>query len=194
MNLQELSVENVRAEIADNFRLRIGLWSVLGIFLVWVSLVWSDVNAMLYQSIKEQQQVYVRLQDIEGEDIWQGRLSEVQAKVSQLETKLWSADSEGLAKAKIQSELATLTKPSGVEKQVIKVGSPQLLEDFQGVSRVRARVGVTLQSDELHTLLNNLDSSEKLLVVDQLNFKLIGGKWNIELMVSAFFKADGWSE
>jgi hypothetical protein len=194
LNLQELSVENVRAEIADNFRLRIGLWSVLGIFLVWVSLVWSDVNAMLYQSIKEQQQVYVRLQDIEGEDIWQGRLSEVQAKVSQLETKLWSADSEGLAKAKIQSELATLTKPSGVEKQVIKVGSPQLLEDFQGVSRVRARVGVTLQSDELHTLLNNLDSSEKLLVVDQLNFKFIRGKWNIELMVSAFFKADGWSE
>lgn len=191
MNIGELTIENLKSEVHENFRLRLGLWATLAIFLLWISLVWSDLNAEFYDSLRDLKMDQAALQDIESADVWQQRSLEASEWLELAEAGLWRAESEGLAKAKLQSALATLS--GGSEgRQSIKVGIPQALVDLEGVSRVRARIGVSLTPAELLMLLEKLESMEQLMVVDQFNVKKIRGDWNVEVMVSAFFDSTGW--
>ena len=192
MNLQELSLDNIKAEVRDNFRLRLGLWLTLLILLIWVSLVWSDINYDFYKSRRALQQDALTLQDIESADVWAGRLDRASRQLSKSRSRLWSADSEGLARAKLQAELANLVPSGEGGSQVVKVGSAQAVADVESVSRLRARVGVSLTPQAMYELLQNLDRSEHLVVVDQLNMKWVRGNWSVELMISAFFSSEGW--
>lgn len=193
MNWQELSLDNLKSEVKENLRLRLGLWLSLGIVLTWVSLVWSDTNAELYQSLRGIQQDSLALQDIESADVWMQRYEQSARQLSGLRSNLWTADSEGLARAKLQAQLAGLSKPTLGGSQSIKVGSAQAVADVDGVSRLRARVGVVLSPEATYQLLASLESSEQLIVVEQLNLKLVKGNWSVEFMISAYFSSSQWS-
>ena len=193
MNWQELKLDNIRAELAENLRLRIGLWLCLAIVLCWLSLVWSDFNAATYKDVRALQQEYVSLSEIESVEVWTQRRDDVASLQNAMAAKLWQAESESLARAKLQATMATLAKSDISQKQAISVGTPQLLVDAPGISQVRARVGVSVSPNGLHALLQRIDRAETLIAVDQLTLKLVRGQWNVELMISAFFDATEWT-
>ena len=64
MNVNALDIESLRAEFANNRRLRAGLWLILLLTAMWVSLVWSDINADLSASTRNLGSDLLSLQEI----------------------------------------------------------------------------------------------------------------------------------
>lgn len=186
MNLRDLSTEQIQSELSENFRLRVGLWLIVVLFLSWLSLVWSDFNAGQYASIKNLERNQRALVDIESVEVWRERVNLEEDRVKRIEQTLWKASSDGLAKARLQAGLDELIVKDDFVKKSVKVGTPQPL-DAVSVNRIRARVRVNVTPDQLVQTMTNIASYPQKLVVEELELNFRNGRWVVDLTVAAFF-------
>ena len=185
----KFDIESLKAELAANTRLRLGVWFIGLLVLTWVSLVWSDFNLAQYKTVRQQAIEIAALSDMEPAEIWSGRVSQARARVDALEVSLMQADTDGLAQARFQSELARLMVLDAQSRQTIKVGSLQPMEELEDVSRVRARVAANLTARQLLQSIEQLESATSLMEIERLTVKKSGTRWNLELFVAAYFKS-----
>lgn len=188
MNVNALDIESLRAEFADNRRLRAGLWLILLLTAMWVSLVWSDINADLSASTRNLGSDLLSLQEIEPVNVWSERVEAAMASVASHEEGLWRADTQGLASARLQADLYALFKEEEKRQLAIKVATPQPLEDYPHLFRVSASIGATLTADSLLRALGELEANPLRLNVEQLVVKKKRGVWTAALIVTAYFE------
>jgi len=188
MNVNALDIESLRAEFANNRRLRAGLWLILLLTAMWVSLVWSDINADLSASTRNLGSDLLSLQEIEPVNVWSERVEAAMASVASHEEGLWRADTQGLASARLQADLYALFKEEEKRQLEIKVATPQPLEDYPHLFRVSASIGATLTADSLLRVLGELEANPLRLNVEQLVVKKKRGVWTAALIVTAYFE------
>ena len=188
MNINALDIESLRAEFANNRRLRAGLWLILLLTAMWVSLVWSDINADLSASTRNLGSDLLSLQEIEPVNVWSERVEAAMASVASHEEGLWRADTQGLASARLQADLYALFKEEEKRQLEIKVATPQPLEDYPHLFRVSASIGATLTADSLLRVLGELEANPLRLNVEQLVVKKKRGVWTAALIVTAYFE------
>ena len=188
MNVNALDIESLRAEFANNRRLRAGLWLILLLTAMWVSLVWSDINADLSASTRNLGSDLLSLQEIEPVNVWSERVEAAMASVASHEEGLWRADTQGLASARLQADLYALFKEEEKRQLEIKVATPQPLEDYPHLFRVSASIGATLTADSLLRVLGELEANPLRLNVEQLVVKKKRGVWTAAVIVTAYFE------
>ena len=188
MNINALDIESLRAEFANNRRLRAGLWLILLLTAMWVSLVWSDINADLSASTRNLGSDLLSLQEIEPVNVWSERAAAAASSVAFHEGALWRADTQGLASARLQADLYALFKEEEKRQLEIKVATPQPLEDYPHLFRVSASIGATLTADSLLRVLGELEANPLRLNVEQLVVKKKRGVWTAALIVTAYFE------
>jgi hypothetical protein len=188
MNVNALDIESLRAEFANNRRLRAGLWLILLLTAMWVSLVWSDINADLSASTRNLGSDLLSLQEIEPVNVWSERVEAAMASVASHEEGLWRADTQGLASARLQADLYALFKEEEKRQLEIRVATPQPLEDYPHLFRVSASIGATLTADSLLRALGELEANPLRLNVEQLVVKKKRGVWTAALIVTAYFE------
>ncbi len=188
MNLRDINVNELRAEIADNSRLRGGLWLILFLVATWVSLVWSDFNLDLYKSTRNLERDLISLQEMEPVTVWNERASAAESRLASYQKSIWRADTPGLAAAQLQAELNTLVSKDDKSSLLIKVAVPQKLEGYPNLFRIRASIGANLFADQLVKTMGNIELNQLRLNVEQLGLKKSGTRWSMALIVTAYFE------
>lgn len=185
-----IDLRHVGNEIVTNPRLRAGLWMIVLIILVWVSLVWSDYNSGRYKIVRDLERDLSSLYEIESAAVWRARLIQADESVRILRQKIDKAETPGLAMAKLQNALTKLAEESLGVRVDIEVGRPQYLEKISA-SRVRARVKVSLTPAALITFLTNLEAEQQMMSIEQLTMVFNKRRWAIDTTVVRYFAIEG---
>ena len=181
--LTELSRQfnRFQEELEQNNRLRWGVLIILLLAVVWLLLVLSDLN----REIRLDRQQYVDtlhdLGQIEEEQVWRQRLSLAQHDRQSLHAQLWSAPSDGLLVAELQTALRRMMDESGLRSVNIQVGSAQPLTSPQGGRVIRARIRAGFEDNRMLDLIEAIESSPHLLVQEQVLFNYGNNRVDISL-------------
>ena len=104
----------------------------------------------------------IRLQRIANEDVWFSREEEITRIKQDLETRLLSAESRGLAQAATQTWITSLLQRQDVKHRRVKVTPPVLLSNLPGVWQVSARVEGDFKRQSLFKILLDLESVKQI--------------------------------
>ncbi|GAB3259994.1 hypothetical protein [Chitinimonas naiadis] len=141
-------MNGVLIELKRNPRLRLGLLVVIGILLLNLLLGMREENQRLHAKERELAQRLARLGQNDLTPAWLKRKDEIATVLSQEQTKLWSAPSEGRAQAFFQDWVTTQFGAAKIPRFNMKLADGGVgfggrsLEDSlpAGVKRVRLKV------------------------------------------------------
>lgn len=126
-------LEPLLGEVRTNARLRLGLYAIAFIFLIYLVLSLSGARVALRASYVGAVQRYADVERIAGEHYWPGRASDAKAMLVKWEQQLWHAGSPGLAQADFQAWLNQLAG-------ALKLNRPRV--DTQSAAAVSGHSGI----------------------------------------------------
>ncbi len=163
-----------RAEWESSARLRIGLWSMLGIALLWLLLVLLDAGDASAQRILSREAELQRLTKAAKGDLWGQRLAQGKEQLAALESMVWSEPELGLSEAAFQDWLREVSTRLGLKARELQVSrvEPAKLDQKDplppGTTLLRARLVVDLQRAALFSFLAEVARNERSIVVERL--------------------------
>jgi hypothetical protein len=180
-------LEALRAQWADNVRLRLGLLFIVAILWAYGLLVGADFltdRQKLLASLSEQA---VRLAPVAREQQWPARADEAKRQLTALQAMVWVESDLGLAEARFQDWLRATAGSSGLvlrELTLARVaaataGTVPAASSASGAGRagaapqvITARVTAELKREALLGFLSELARSDRAVVVDRLMLRI----------------------
>ena len=185
------TIDRVRAELAANPRLRLGVWIIVAILAGYVAFVIQadrvDAASAEYASADSR---LVRGRDLLTRQDWADRLSTARAIETDLQGRFWHAPNEGIAQASLRSAIDGLTARIHLSQPSIALGSSRPVADAQGLWRVQVRIVAQGIGPATLRLLHRIASHPRKLVVERLDLTRDRGSMRIELLLSAYFLLD----
>jgi hypothetical protein len=112
-----------------------------------------------------------RIIAVGGEHDWPARAQASGMARSQLEARLWIAESDGVARADIQDWISGVGRDVGLEALSVKIELAKSEDLPADLRRITATIAGRPDEAGLIALLDRIDRSSRLLVVDRLNVK-----------------------
>ena len=176
------------AEVADNARLRWGIWLIVAILLVYCLLVQSERLDAAYLDYAGEAGRLAKAQTVlTGED-WPSLLEAERAVHRALTSRYWQAETEGLAQAKLQDALAGAVSELGLREARFRSAVSQPVPNLPGVWRVQTRLDAAYRSGLEPRVLHALATHPMKLIVDRLDLirrERHGSR--LVLLLSAYF-------
>lgn len=188
MSLLKSQWQLIVQELRSNDRLRWGLGVICVLALIYLSMVFSDVNALKKQEFYRLGNERAELSGLETDSLWQQRLTLENQQISIFYAQLWQAESESLALADIQSELVQVAHQAELTAINIKMGTLQPHADLQDVRKVRARFRANYQDDQILKFLNRVESHNPVFVFERLDLKINKGKGSVDALIVSYVK------
>ncbi|MGL6524140.1 hypothetical protein ACSZNV_03190 [Aeromonas hydrophila] len=116
-----------REQWVTNARVRYGTLVIGLIFLLWLNLVMSDLRADLQSREASALNQLAEYQQASGKESWHDRLTQVRQVLDATSRHFGSAQSEALARADLQSRIATLLKENGLAQAKLRSQTHQML-------------------------------------------------------------------
>lgn len=176
-------------QIQENPRLRLGLWAVLGIIVVYLLLVIADSRAATHEESRQLADRLARLARLSEEGNWTTRADEARGRLLDLEQRLWRTSSRGLAQAEFESWLLQQAEDAGFSRSRVDTESPVELEDAPGYWVVTSELQTLLDSDSLYRFLLLVEGNDKLVVVSQLQAS-DRGQTRASMTLSGYYRID----
>ena len=164
-------IEKLRVEWQSSPLLRWGALGVVLILAVYVWLVLGDVNRELEQELAGNQGQQRRLASMQDENFWPERAQQVRNMRVQLESQFWQADTKGLAQANLQSWLDRLLRRMSVTNMKMQIEDPVDVEALESIWQVDVLIEGALEPARLLELLNEIETSSQLTVVNSLDYE-----------------------
>jgi hypothetical protein len=147
-----------------------------------VAFAWIVLNVYLAANVfqahrnhRELQSEMVRLNALVGDTSWQGHLQQSEALKLQLNERLWSAATPGLAEAGFERWIREHVAKQGLETPQIQITrAPATLQTangtrtLPGLQRMTAKVTTSFSATGLAGLNADMVESDKVILVDQL--------------------------
>lgn len=124
-------IEQLVSEFQGNPRLRIGIFLIIPILLVYFVLVLADYRAALLDEYETQSADFKKIQALANEKDWVERAQQSKDLLSRAEARLWASESQGLAKADAQSWLEQLAAGLNIEELRIMANDEVAILDEQ---------------------------------------------------------------
>ncbi|MDM8547259.1 hypothetical protein QUF61_12250 [Candidatus Venteria ishoeyi] len=176
-------------ELRNNTRLRLGIWLILAILLLYGLLKLGKVQQTLQTEYQQAAQQHIQLQDIHEQTFWLERAKQARALRVEVEDKLWQSASKGLAQADLQAWLNRWIKISKLSKPKLNVESAFVLPEQSNIWQVSAQLNAEFDAKALQLLLNKIAENPQWLVVERLDIQNNQRKPRFKLSVKAFFQA-----
>jgi len=197
------SLQNLRAELQANARLRLGLILIGVVLLVDGGLRWSD-------AIARQQQTLVRLQSdvaalkksVRNESELKGSYDRVKLMQKQLDTRLWTVSSEAVGQARLKDWLIDVVKRSIADQYAVtlsasrEIGKPEALNpsaqapeansDGDGLREFRANVSFRLTPKAIEGVLSEIEGGEPFSAIESLIVK--GQERRVEMTIRVLMR------
>ena len=188
MNSTQLLGE-FKNEFGTNQRLRVGIWSILGILMLYACLSMNDVLTSQKAEYDSLQSTLGDLQNLSEQTFWGERASLTTSLRSQVSSELWQSSSQGLAQASFQTWLEQQLAITRITEARVQMLPVELRSGVIDLWQVTARVQSNVNPRDVHRLLYLLESHQKLVVVDELAIynHRIGA---LDMQVTAWFGAN----
>ena len=131
MKFESFDIEHLRNEVADNSRLRFGLWVVTVLLFSWLWLIWADLNVEKTLTLKQLNRKLVSLQHMDSVEVWERRSMQLNELLAKEEEGFWQAGTKGQAKAKLQTAIGGLISHDDFISPQVKVGEPSFVENLR---------------------------------------------------------------
>ena len=179
------ALAGLQAELAANTRLRLGMWLILGILLLYMVLVQSDRVIAAYSDYAGELERLTKAEAMLTQGDWSELLESERATGAMLDAEFWEAETQGLAQAGLQAAMGEVIEGLNLRNVRIRSGVSQPVEGLPGVWQIQAqlegqyRPGVELQ------VLYAIATYSRKLVVDRLDLSRRNSR--ISLICSAYF-------
>ncbi len=175
----------LRAEFANNIRVRFGAWCVLAIVLVYWTLVRADDLEAARADYAGEVTRVERAQSASAVEDWPVLLEAEKRAGAELTASFWEAETEGLARARLLDALTELAAEVELRDPRVEPGTTQTVANAPDVWRVQARLTARHRIGAELRLLHAFATHEKKLVVDRLDIGQTRAR--VTVLVSAYF-------
>lgn len=184
-------------ELRQNARLRIGLSLIILITGLYYVLDLRDDNAGLAEQLHRLQAKKARILATTKQQGWPERLEQAKSIHSKAEKRLWDAPTLALAQANYQDWLKQQLLLAKAQRPNIKVGDVEQARSNsatgktddteenplpEGINRIPAKIEMDFTPSTLNDLLEHLEGSTRLVVIESLNVK----SPRVTLLVAAY--------
>lgn len=179
------TVDRYRADLAENTRLRLGLWLALFLAVFYAVLLQSDRldNAYREKTLEADRLVSVQNMLISGD--WQAWLSSEQEANAGLSERFWRAQTPGLAQANVQAAINEIMDGLELRNARVRPGVSQAVPDAPGIWRVQMQFNAAYRRGDELEVLHRLATYPRKLVVDRLDLSRNNDR--LRVILSAYF-------
>jgi len=174
-------------ELRKNTRLRFGLWFIIAIMMIYIILVFNDYHAQLKQDYHTALTRLNQLQSLAQQTQWTERAVQVQDLRTQLEARLWQANTKGLAQAIFQSWLQEEVFFAQIEQPRLQVETAVEVPKNPNLWRVSAEVKGLFVQKRFYSLLLEIAKSPRTIVTERLDIRESSPP-RFTLVLTAYFK------
>ncbi len=185
MSALQTRLTDLREELAENPRLRLGLWLILLISLFYLLLVQAERNDTALGEYAGALQRLEKARELSSAEGWTAALEQVRQRQESLRAALWDAETQGFAQASLQGALSDLMTGLEIRSGRIRSGVSQPLPDLPGVWQIQAQIDGTYRPGAELKLLYGIARHPRKLVIDRLDLSRQNSR--LVVLVSAYF-------
>lgn len=175
----------IQSQLNSDTRLRIGVWLILLMLILQPIWFLQDYRAEKSAGLENLLVQEAKIRRTTSENLWQERAALSSQKLADLEQKISTASSLGVAKATLQSQISSLLDEVGAAGSRIDLQDPSETQ-ISGIYRVSASIQLGLEQNRLFQLLESLENNQKGLVIERLEVsELRSGR--ALLFITAYF-------
>ena len=191
MSRAAAAIDQARAELAANPRLRLGIWAIVVILAGYVAfVVQADRVDAASAAFASADAALVRSRDLLDRQDWPERLAAARVVQTDLQGRFWRAPNEGLAQARLRAAIDDLTAGLALGLPRIDLGASRPVADAPGLWQIQARlVGQAVGPSALR-LLHRIANHPQKLVVERLDLTRRPGSMRVEILLSGYFLLD----
>ena len=175
----------LRQEFTTNIRVRLGVWCVLAMVLLYWTLVRADDLQAARADYAGEMARLDRAQNASADEDWPVLLVAEQRAGTELTENFWEAETEGVAQARLLGALTDLAAEVELRDPRVQPGVTLPVEGAPDVWRIQARLTARHRMGAELRLLHALATHPKKLVVDRLDLGQTQPRVNV--LVSAYF-------
>jgi hypothetical protein len=174
-------------ELRKNTRLRFGLWFIIAIIMTYSILVLNDYHVQLKQDYHTALTRLNKLQGLAKQTLWPERAVQVQDLRTQLEARLWQANTKGLAQAIFQSWLQEEVFFAQIKQSRLQVETAIEVPKNPNLWYVSAEVKGIFVQKRFYSLLLEIAKSPRTIVTERLDIRQSSPP-RFTLILKAYFK------
>jgi hypothetical protein len=168
VRLWTLARETFERETQKNPRIHIGFLAILAILLLGLVFEVEDGDGHVQTQIDADAQQLATMRRLAGQVEWKSRREAVQRTRVQLESRLWEAESDGLAQANFQDLIGKFAKEANLQHVDAHVEIINASPGTQNYREMSATVTGSFAAPSLQKFLASLEQDGHILVVDRL--------------------------
>ena len=176
-----------REEWSANPRLRWGGLAIGVILFVYVCLVLVDWRASLQDTYRQRSLELYKVASLAGQDQWLQRAESAKALQKALQAEIPGMSSIGLAQADAQANVRQILNAFG-PKLAADPRPPAQVPGQPGVWRLPVAIRGPVSQPQLASILWRIESSDRLVVVDQMTITFVERMPNVAMTVTAFYR------
>ena len=149
-------------------------WSALAVALIVFFYLWllgGDLNLDLEAKVADLKGQQTTLVALQNEVFWPDRAQLARSFRVQLESRLWQAETKGLAQANLQSWLERLLRRMQVTRMKLQIETLQRVDGLDDVWQVDALVEGSLGPARMIDLLKEIESHPLLIVIPSFDYE-----------------------
>ena len=163
------SLTHIKQEWQGNQRLRFGGWLIFAILLIYCLVLLSDKVKSVEGESRDFYSRLEKLQVLTRQSEWPARAQAARSVRVQMESRLFTAESRGLAQANIQTWLDGWVKKIQLAKVRVQVEQARSVSGHQGVLQVTATVDGRFERDKVVELIKSIEIADHLMVIEQFD-------------------------
>jgi len=166
-----------RAQLEANPRLRLGVYAIPLIALLYLNLLLSDSRNELHGEIDHLQEELLDARQLAGQDQWIERLDQARAQLeAQRKQHFGKAESEAFARADIQANAQNLLKQQRLQQIRIEVSTAGKAEPDTQLIPLQLRLAGNAQGEQMYKLITALETGSPSYRIDSLSVQAQEGK------------------
>ena len=173
-------------ELASNARLRLGVYAVLVLLLLYWLLARGPQLAQAAADYAAAAERLDRAEALLAAADWQPRLAAARSTNAALDARFWDAETPAQAQAQLRKALADAAASAGVREPRLQSGVGQPVPDAPGLWRAQVRLSGAYDGGSELRLLHALATHRRKIVVDRLDLTP-GRSARLLLLASAYF-------
>jgi hypothetical protein len=147
----------------------------------------DSADTSMQRTLVERRQLLARIENLGDGELWHRRRAETDLARVQAETRLWEAETDGLAQANFQSWILDQATRSGIAKIEIHTSIGATASKPLNLRQLTAEVTGGFAADSMSKLLEAIARHDRLLVIKRLEI-LTSPYPRFEMLVSTFLR------
>ncbi|BAP55338.1 hypothetical protein THII_1041 [Thioploca ingrica] len=175
-------------EFQQNLRLRIGSGLIVIILVTYAILELNDYHHRFQQDYHNAVAQLSQLQTVATQKQWPDRAAETQQLLTQLEARLWQANTKGLAQATFQKWFNDQVNLTKINNARLTVDPAIEVEHYSYLWQVTAQLEGQFESNKVNNLLLAIAQNIQMTVTERFDIFPSASNPKFTLIITAYFQ------